>query len=348
MNKPSTPTIRQIAAATGYSKSTVSAALRNNPQIATTTRDAIQKAAEKMGYRRDDRIAELMGYLSEHKRKAASSPIIWLNDENECDAWRDNPWYREILNGARSRATELGYQLDDLWCRAPGMNRKRIASILRSRGIRGAVLTRPYQDSILTDLDLDFCACAQVQCDPWNQTYHVAVPAYYYNINIALDQLKHLGYTRPGLAEMEGIENDTKGAHRAGYLAQAEAGKIAQPLPILKYHWEDEDTLERLSHWITNVHPDVVICQDTRFREFLAECNLRVPEDISLVHLNLAEDVAGWSGIDPNHKALGAATIDLVVNQIHRNETGCTHKPYSLHIKGQWVDGSTTRRLAKG
>jgi len=53
MTERASPTIRDLAAASGYSRSTVSAALRNNPQIALKTRNKIQKLAQKMGYRVD-------------------------------------------------------------------------------------------------------------------------------------------------------------------------------------------------------------------------------------------------------------------------------------------------------
>ena len=44
------PTIKSIAALTGYSVGTVSNALRNDPSVKTDTREEIQDLARKQGY----------------------------------------------------------------------------------------------------------------------------------------------------------------------------------------------------------------------------------------------------------------------------------------------------------
>jgi len=338
------PTIRQIATATGYSKSTVSAALRNNPNISAPTRKAIHRIAAKMGYQKDERIAELMGYLSEHKRKPGTSPLLWLHDEGEREAWRVRPWYRNIFTGAKTHAEKLGFHLEEFWCGEPGMNRDRIIQILKARAVRGAILTRPYKGSVLVNLDFDFCACAQVQTDYWSHAYHVAVPANYHNVNLAIQRLLKLGYQRPLLAEMESIHNDAHGTHAAAYLMLADRGVIKKPSPIFKYTWAESELHEKLQDHLQKNKNDVVICQDMRFKDLIETSGFRVPRDLGLVHLNLADDVAGWSGIDPNHSTIGAAAVDLVVNQIHRNEVGRPSQPYSIHVKGKWAKGSTTKK----
>lgn len=337
-----TPTIRQIAQEAGVSKSTVSAALRNHPDIATKTKEHVQQVAAALGYERDDHVAELMSYLSNRKRKPTPSPLIWLNDEDTVDAWEEEPWYRGIYLGAKDRAEQLGYRLEQLWCQQEGMHPERIAQILKSRGIRGTLLIHPDADSQLKDIQLDFCACAQVLCDPWNQRYHAAVPDSYHNMQLALSKARELGYKRPGLAEQTEIHADSRGRHRAAYLDAIEQGLFEAALPILHYEVHDPQLGAIAANWIRAHSPDVLICHDNKIISGPQHAGLSVPEDIGLIHLNLASDVNGWTGIAPRHRDIGAASIDLVVNQIHNNETALNPRPYTIAVKGEWVDGNTT------
>ena len=57
------PTIKEIAERSGFSPSTVSYALRDNPRIPGETRDKIKAVAQEMGYQRDAHLGQLMAYL---------------------------------------------------------------------------------------------------------------------------------------------------------------------------------------------------------------------------------------------------------------------------------------------
>lgn len=67
---------------------------------------------------------------------------------------------------------------------------------------------------------------------------------------------------------------------------------------------------------------------------WLEQIGLRAPEDIGLAHLNLAEDVAGWAGIDPLIEEVAAAAVDLLVGVIHRHETGSPSVQKFTMIRG--------------
>ena len=67
-NDPAAPspgpvTLATIAQATGYSKNTVSLALRRSPRISERTRNQITATAKRLGYRRDIRLTLLMEHF---------------------------------------------------------------------------------------------------------------------------------------------------------------------------------------------------------------------------------------------------------------------------------------------
>ena len=61
-------TIKDIALNCGFSPSTISYALRDNPRIPEATREKIKAVAKEMGYQRDAHLGQLMAQI------AASAP----------------------------------------------------------------------------------------------------------------------------------------------------------------------------------------------------------------------------------------------------------------------------------
>ena len=60
-----TPTLKDLAAATGVSISTVSRALANHPAISQATTKKVKDAAEKLGYRPNAQARALRGSRSD-------------------------------------------------------------------------------------------------------------------------------------------------------------------------------------------------------------------------------------------------------------------------------------------
>jgi hypothetical protein len=57
--------------------------------------------------------------------------------------------------------------------------------------------------------------------------------------------------------------------------------------------------------------------------------------------MHLTRDLAGCSGIDQNNERVGAAAVDLVVEQLHANAFGVPENPKTVLIEGRWEPGST-------
>jgi hypothetical protein len=49
----------------------------------------------------------------------------------------------------------------------------------------------------------------------------------------------------------------------------------------------------------------------------------------------------GCAGIDQSGERVGAAAVDLVVEQLHANEFGRPPNPKTVLIEGRWVPGKT-------
>src|SRR5688572_15026259 len=141
-------TFRQIAKASGLAVATVSYALRNDPKIPAATIARVQAVAEKMGYRPNPRVAALMAHIRRARPVATGERIafLWLA--------RPDPYVR-THQGAKQRAEQLGYEMEDFVVRDRARDAPRLERILRTRRITGVVLSplNPGESSFALDWD---------------------------------------------------------------------------------------------------------------------------------------------------------------------------------------------------
>ena len=57
--------------------------------------------------------------------------------------------------------------------------------------------------------------------------------------------------------------------------------------------------------------------------------------------MHLTAELAGCAGIDQNNEQVGAAAVDLVVEQLHGNSYGLPEIPKTVLIEGRWITGTT-------
>ena len=112
------PTLRSLARTLGLSRTTVSDALRGSPRVDPVTALRVKKAAREAGYRRNPLAGALMSELR-RSRGTSFRGVLAAVDFNEPDrpdfAAR---FHSELVAGAQTRATELGFKLEKFCHRA--------------------------------------------------------------------------------------------------------------------------------------------------------------------------------------------------------------------------------------
>jgi LacI family transcriptional regulator len=76
---------------------------------------------------------------------------------------------------------------------------------------------------------------------------------------------------------------------------------------------------------------------------WLKEHGRRIPRDVGVIQLEWRASHAEISGMNQHNDAVGEAAVDLVVSQIHHNETGIPVFPRATLIGASWVDGESVR-----
>ena len=155
-------TQKDIATMAGVHTSTVCLALKNHPTIPESTRQRIQQIAFDLGYQPDPMLSALAAYRTTLRPAAFHGQLAWLSLSNARFNWRRISVYNTYMQGAAKQAERYGYTLQDYNLGERGMTPKRLAGIMRARGVRG-ILVCPMPDA---HMELDF---------PWEGFAAVAI-----------------------------------------------------------------------------------------------------------------------------------------------------------------------------
>ncbi|MFA5258234.1 MAG: LacI family DNA-binding transcriptional regulator, partial [Opitutales bacterium] len=191
-------TIKEIAKRSGFSPSTISYALRDNPRIPAQTREKIKTIAKDMGYQRDAHLGQLMAHLKSKRRSAQTCPIAWINSSGNPSHWHDTPWAGEFYQSAQARAKEQGFAMSEIWAHDQKIPNSRLDEVLKARGTQGLILSTPLRDQDWIHW-IDWNSYATVILDEPQalpQFDHVYA-LYCSNMRTALEQVFARGYKRP-------------------------------------------------------------------------------------------------------------------------------------------------------
>lgn len=328
-------TYADIAREAGVSRMTVSLALRNHPDVSRSTAEKVRAIAERMGYRPDPEINRLMSYLRQSREGRADIVIAFLDPWPRDPAIPDRYHLHLLIEGARARADELGFRVDVLWLKEPGMTQRRMNSILYTRGIRGLLIPPLPTGRGHITLDWNQFSCV-VMDDVMKPDLHRVTADQFGNAQTAFRQLRKLGYERIALIETKFLDEKVDHAFSAAlhwHNARCPASRRVPPLILEKW---DAKSVQK---FVQKQRPDVIV---SMFGESqLREAGLELPGKIALASLYNTRTDGSLAGINPLPRIQGAAAVDLLVSQLMRNEVGIPKHFKRVLIRGEWVPGAT-------
>jgi LacI family transcriptional regulator len=162
----------------------------------------------------------------------------------------------------------------------------------------------------------------------------------FYNVQLALEQMRRLGYRRPALVVPDLNNQISNNLWSGAFLDwQFQLSVRERCEPYIPHNAEDN---AKFYTWLDANRPDSLLVYKVPVRRFLAKRGLSVPDDIGVAYLyRTADEMGSAAGIDGNLSAVGAAALDLVVEKLNANLTGTGYCPKEVLIKGFWRDGST-------
>jgi DNA-binding LacI/PurR family transcriptional regulator len=351
MSERPVPTVRQLAALAGVSRTTVSLALRNHPSLPADTRERIQKLAAAQGYRQDPVVSSLMAQLRTSRLNRTVERIAYFTTWDTRDGWRQSGNENHFFQGSVERARKLGYELEHIWAREPGLTTRRLGKILHTRAIRGIVLAPFGGPRSHITMDWQHFAMAAISHTLVRPLVHRATHGHYNGMFLALRHLRHHGYRRIGFATRLEQSERVGNGWLAALLVYQQTIPDAQRVPALLSPVPVSAGMDAkaFAQWYRTHKPDVVISNLSEPLVLLQKMGLHVPADVGYASLDLIHRDDPWSGIDQQATEVGAAAMDLVITQLQNNEFGLPKSPKTVNLDGIWRDGSTllARRTGK-
>ncbi len=338
--------MQMVARRAKVSVATVSRALRGHPSVSTETCERIKAIANEMGYRPNPLVSALIAGRRRPRAADGAAVLAYITSTPVSEDARQAVNYWEFYRGARDRAEELGYRLEEFCLRSPGMSAPRISQILHTRGIFGAVIA-PVPTTMKTlDLDYSRIAVAAIGLSLRRPRLHRVSPDYYQAMRVTLRELTARGYRRIGFAPRDEVDRRFDRQWTARFLAYQEDIPRKDRVPLLPLVKSNRITGTFLS-WVRKYTPDVVISSDIRELAALENEGFSMPADLGYVHLGVVPRYGDVAGIDQNAALVGAGAVDLASAQLYRSEFGLPTKPKMVLLGGEWRDGGTVRPLPK-
>jgi LacI family transcriptional regulator len=342
--KSNRPTINDVARLAGVSKATVSAVLNETGTVKRSTRDRVLSVIESLNYRKSG--PDTRG--AEPQLRSIGLVIKEV----------DNPYYGEVITGARAAAQESGYTLLVVSSEGEYEAERRAVELLQRKGVDGLILT-PVLDQ---DADLSH-----------------------------LFELKRLNYPFVMLEELRGVpaslidvDNEEASRRAVEYLIEQGHTRIVH-FGGPEYSWHSQERIDGVrracsaSHVIftdrdvirTGAHledgyraglaffrdrpaadrPTAATCYNDLVAlgllRALAELKIRVPEDVSVVGFDDVQLLdylpLRLTSVRMPKFEMGRLAAQMLIRHIEARET---LPPQKVYLDSELVVRDTTRAVA--
>jgi LacI family transcriptional regulator len=339
------PTLREIARRAGVSHTTVSLSLRNHPSIPDATRERLRRLADELGYRSNVLVSALMSQVRLKQHKSGPEIVGFLTGGPSADDWKHHSASVGFYEGARRRAQQLGMRVEPFWLGPGGASAGATCRMLRTRSIRGQLIT-PFPVPVYNhELDWAHLICVGLGYVFNHHAMHRATHNHFRGAFLAYEKLRQLGYGRIGLLLDADQNSRVRYNWLGGYLAAQQTAGGTSLKPLLT---SGPDHHAAVKVWVKRVKPDAVIGFGSKQFLALEQIGCRIPRDLAFAALDVEQTrldhVEAVTGINQNLPLIGATAIDILASQLYHNEQGLPQRPVYSMIEGYWVPGRTAPR----
>jgi DNA-binding LacI/PurR family transcriptional regulator len=166
----------------------------------------------------------------------------------------------------------------------------------------------------------------------------------FHSIRLAMDHLVAKGIRRIGLVVPKMDDERVENAWVSGYIA----AQLHHGLPVIAPLTTPTSKTAAAIPWIRKQKVEVVISTNHHLLLRMREAGIRVPQDVGFVHLDWTAEKGDLAGVDQCSELIGAAAVDLLIEQLNNNEIGIPARTKTVMIDGVWRDGPSLLATARG
>ncbi len=340
-------TLQDIANALGYSKNTISLALRANPEIPAKTRERIQRKATEMGYRANAVVSHLMAQLRASQTPRFQAKLALINANPDPNAFSKHPTIPTYVEGCKRQAAQLGDDFDTFWLHDPKLSPNRFLGILKARNIKGLVLVGLMDTATLPEryeTIWQHFACVVTGVRTTRPTLSYCCVDHHTLTLQAVEKAIEYGYKRPALVIDDAIDLLVQRRFSAGYLIGQQALPEKDRIPPFLKLDESAAGKKAFNEWILRYRPDALFTLYNVIIHWLEQLGFNIPEDVGVLQLEWHASQPEIAGMHQRNDMTGEAAVDMVISQIHNNERGAPDFPRSTLISPEWRDGPSVRK----
>ena len=341
-------TIRELARLAGVSRTTVSRALNNAPDVSKATKKRIVDLSKKLGYQANPMVTTLMSDVRRRRIGSRQSILAIVPPDFQKAKWgTGNIAHQLYRKGVERRANQLGFKVEDFMVADFGGSFKRLSQVLYQRGIQAVLVpsidVKVHPPEYDYELDWDKFSVSGIGFSVTKpKNLDRAVMSQYGSAMKALERIAELGYRRIAFGSRAWVNERVQGRWMGAYLQYQSMRPELQALPPFLFEFGDNERT-KLVDWFNEHRPEVIL-GERYLLKLMSDCGISVPEDVHLALMDYIpgeEDCVGMAGIDQRFESVGAATVDLIAERINRNERGLPEEPHVLKVGGRWVDGQS-------
>lgn len=321
-------TLKGIARRAGLSTAAVSYALRGSPKVSAEVAAKVRALAEKLGYRPNPRVGELMSHIRSGRAVNRGDVLALVCLEGRRDD--ADEFLRQVFQGAKARAAQRGFGLELFWLEEVEGSVTRLASILRARGVAGVVFA-PVQRRMKVELEWPWDAfpLAVVGMAEWRQPVPRAGHHHFEAMRCALRHLAEIGARRPACWLKEADDERAHRGWRAAWLASDVRGAARR-----LFLGTEAGGRRELAGWLERMNADGLVVSHPGELAQLRDAGWCGGEERSVL-LNWKAGSAAC-GVDQGYDEIAGSAVDLVLTQLHHNSRGLPETPRMLLFPGRW------------
>jgi LacI family transcriptional regulator len=319
--------------------------LRSDTRITEAVRKQVKKAADKLGYKRDAKLSELMKHLRSSKQRSFQGTVAWITNLDPADPDM-KAMIQQFLPHAEKRAAALGYKLDTFFQVKPE-DAPSLARIFRARSIHG-VWASIFWEVDYDDWKWDWKKFAFIHhgAEPKRRIVDVVDADDRQNTQHLYESLAARGYQRIGVATTDHLESEALfelTAGRTRFAMQNPAHPAFEPCLIKALNVAGA---AKIAKWIKKHKVDCIVSRWRGMTDLLKRIGYKVPTDIGLAYVTVRPDGGTQhhaSGIDVNAAMIASTAIDTLISAVEHRRFGFPALPRQTLVPGRWHQGDTTR-----
>lgn len=337
-------TLRDVAKKMGVHLSTAARALRQDPRISEEARKAICTGAAKLGYKPDPMMSAFSAYRQSTRPAAYHGTLAFATNFPTEAGWHSlgTDLY---FAGAKERAAQLGYDLQEFWMRAPGMTGKRASQILAARGVQGLLLSPQPLGQGELDLDWDAFSSVAFGYSTSRPRMHLVSTTHFRSVRTLVRRMQELGYRKIGFCSIEHMDERTDQLWSAAFHHALASLPESREIPLCIPPFL---TKEEFLKWYNRWKPEAIISSESDYiQKWLRADGRRIPADVGLASVNIQGPHSRHSGIHEKSPLIGRTAVDMLVGMINRAERGIPQDPLRILVEGQFAPGKTLSRVKR-